>query len=328
MAKIDEYIALIRNAIYGREVRSAIANGIEQCYVDNQGAVDDAVERANTAASNATTATQNANEKATAANNAATNANEKAGLANSAATNANEKAGLANSAATNANEKATAANNAAQLANEAADDANAASAKIDNMTVKANVLPAGSAPTATVSDVSGHKHIAFGIPRGNTGTTPNMSIGTVETLNPDQQAGATITGTPEAPVLNLRIPKGNTGSIDNVYGSTIPVSESDSRSIKQVLDTKLESVPVMGGASTSSAGASGLVPAPAAGNATRYLRSDGTWTVPPDTHVAVDSALSKTSTNPVRNSVVTAKIEEIVANTVRGNMTVEQVKAL
>ena len=36
------------------------------------------------------------------------------------------------------------------------------------------------------------------------------------------------------------------------------------------------------GASTSAAGAIGLVPAPSAGAANRYLRSDGTWSVPPD----------------------------------------------
>ena len=38
------------------------------------------------------------------------------------------------------------------------------------------------------------------------------------------------------------------------------------------------------GASTSAAGAIGLVPAPAAGASNRYLRSDGTWSVPPDTN--------------------------------------------
>ena len=38
------------------------------------------------------------------------------------------------------------------------------------------------------------------------------------------------------------------------------------------------------GASGSAAGTVGLVPAPAAGAANRYLRSDGTWSVPPDTN--------------------------------------------
>ena len=39
----------------------------------------------------------------------------------------------------------------------------------------------------------------------------------------------------------------------------------------------------MTGATASAAGTAGFVPTPAAGAAARYLRSDGTWTVPPDT---------------------------------------------
>lgn len=39
----------------------------------------------------------------------------------------------------------------------------------------------------------------------------------------------------------------------------------------------------MTGATTDTAGKAGLVPAPAAGAATRYLRSDGTWVTPPNT---------------------------------------------
>lgn len=40
----------------------------------------------------------------------------------------------------------------------------------------------------------------------------------------------------------------------------------------------------MSGATTSAAGRAGLVPAPATGANNRYLRSDGTWAVPPDTN--------------------------------------------
>lgn len=46
----------------------------------------------------------------------------------------------------------------------------------------------------------------------------------------------------------------------------------------------------MGGASASAAGTSGLVPAPSAGAATRYLRSDGTWATPPDTNTTYSAA--------------------------------------
>ena len=48
-------------------------------------------------------------------------------------------------------------------------------------------------------------------PAGPTGATPNIQIGTVQTLEPGQDATASMTGTPENPVLNLGIPKGEKG---------------------------------------------------------------------------------------------------------------------
>ena len=36
MASIDTYLNQIRTAVYGRDVRSAIANGIEECYNRDQ----------------------------------------------------------------------------------------------------------------------------------------------------------------------------------------------------------------------------------------------------------------------------------------------------
>lgn len=49
--------------------------------------------------------------------------------------------------------------------------------------------------------------------KGDTGATPSFSIGTVETLEPTEDATATITGTAENPVLNLGIPQGKTGEV-------------------------------------------------------------------------------------------------------------------
>lgn len=46
----------------------------------------------------------------------------------------------------------------------------------------------------------------------------------------------------------------------------------------------------MSGATTSAAGRAGLVPAPAQGASNRYLRSDGTWQVPPDTNTTYSVA--------------------------------------
>ena len=60
------------------------------------------------------------------------------------------------------------------------------------------------------------------------------------------------------------------------------------------------------GATTSAAGSRGLVPAPAMGAATRYLRSDGTWQVPP--YPTIDAELSSTSANPVQNKAVSSAL--------------------
>lgn len=46
---------------------------------------------------------------------------------------------------------------------------------------------------------------------GQTGATPNIQIGEVTTLEPGQQATASMSGTPENPLLNLGIPKGEKG---------------------------------------------------------------------------------------------------------------------
>lgn len=53
-------------------------------------------------------------------------------------------------------------------------------------------------------------------PTGPTGATPNLTIGTVTTGAAGTDAGATITGTDEAPVLNLVIPRGDTGAVDGI----------------------------------------------------------------------------------------------------------------
>lgn len=48
--------------------------------------------------------------------------------------------------------------------------------------------------------------------KGDIGTTPNLQIGTVETLASGSSATASITGTTENPLLNLGIPKGENGT--------------------------------------------------------------------------------------------------------------------
>ena len=68
-----------------------------------------------------------------------------------------------------ANDVLDEAEEAAQSAGSAAEAATAAAGAIDGMTVAASGLAAGEDPTVQISEVSGHKHIAFGIPQGAKG---------------------------------------------------------------------------------------------------------------------------------------------------------------
>ena len=52
---------------------------------------------------------------------------------------------------------------------------------------------------------------------------------------------------------------------------------------------------IMTGATSSAAGTSGLVPAPAAGEQGAYLRGDGTWAVPTNTDTKVTNTLNTTA---------------------------------
>ena len=75
MATIDQDLAAIRTAVYGREVREAIADGIEHCYNDGQAVVNQSREQvplaeaviasANSAAANAQEKTDALTEKLT-----------------------------------------------------------------------------------------------------------------------------------------------------------------------------------------------------------------------------------------------------------------------
>ena len=185
---------------------------------------------------------------------------------NQARDNANSAASSANTAASNANTATANANTAKNSANTAANRANTAASSIENLTAEATTLSAGSSATASYN-ATDHK-FSFGIPKGDkgdtgakgdtgskgdkgnkgdkgdkgdTGATPEIAIGTVTTVNPDQSAAVSIRSgsTAENPIFDFSIPRGMTGSVENVYGSTIPVSESVSTTIAQKL-TALE----------------------------------------------------------------------------------------
>lgn len=74
-------------------------------------------------------------------------------------------------ATTAAQAATTNANTATANADTAAASANNAAKKIDSMTVQVSGLEAGAAPTAKLTETDGHYHLAFGVPKGNTGAT-------------------------------------------------------------------------------------------------------------------------------------------------------------
>lgn len=72
---LEQDIAAIRSAVYGREVRSAIADGIQKCYTDISSRVtiaDSTLDQMTDALAACGTATQNANDAALLANDVAT----------------------------------------------------------------------------------------------------------------------------------------------------------------------------------------------------------------------------------------------------------------
>lgn len=70
----------------------------------------------------------------------------------------------------------------------------------------------------------------------------------------------------------------------------------------------------MRGATTSAAGNAGLVPAPAQGASNRYLRSDGTWQVPPDNNTTYSVATQ--SVNGLMSSADKRKLDGLSSDVV------------
>lgn len=71
---------------------------------------------------------------------------------------------------------------------------------------------------------------------GINGVTPDFSIGTVTTLEPNESASVTLTGTEEEPVLNFGIPKGDQGEVSLNDLKKIMVTDSASGSIASFPD--------------------------------------------------------------------------------------------
>ena len=152
------------------------------------------------------------------------------------------------------------------------------SATVNGHTVNSDV-PSGAKFTDTVythPTGDGNKHIPANGTTNNgkylkaTGTAGSYQWGNI-TKNDVVNALGYTPGTSSAKPLTYSLSKSGPEIIlTSSNGNTTSVTDSDTTYSN------------MKGATTSVAGTSGLVPAPSTGAANRYLRSDGTWAVPPD----------------------------------------------
>lgn len=82
-------------------------------------------------------------------------------------------------------------------------------------------------------------------PQGNPGATPTITVGTVTTLDPGQDATAEITGETPNLTLNLGIPKGQPGQ-DGVQLNDDAINTTEAWSSKKIADTLCPSFSVSG----------------------------------------------------------------------------------
>lgn len=143
-------IEILRSALDGQQPAQNWDDAVQD-LIDRG---ETAVKNANSAASAANTAAGKANTAASTANSAATNANNAADAANTAASAANTAKQNADAATTTANNAANAANTAKQNADKATASANAAASAANTAAASANAAAAtanGAAEDATAA---------------------------------------------------------------------------------------------------------------------------------------------------------------------------------
>lgn len=130
----------------------------------------------------------------------------------------------------------------------------AAAAKIDGLTVAISGLTAGATPTATLSTVSGHYHLALGVP---------LELPTISSANNGQI---------------LKVING-AYAVGDAPTAVPAVTSADNGKILQVSEGAwaAETLSTMTGATLQNNGVGGLVPAPTTADVDKFLSGDGTY---------------------------------------------------
>ena len=124
------------------------------------------------------------------------------------------------------------------------------------MTISTTILPAGSTPTSSLTEVDGHFHLALGIPLQVPTVTSTNEGEILKVENGIWTVGEAPTGVPDV-----------TASDD---GKILQVSNGE-WTAQDVLPT------TMTGATLSDNGVGGLVPAPTTADVDKFLSGDGTY---------------------------------------------------
>lgn len=132
----------------------------------------------------------------------------------------------------------------------------AAALKLNNMTTSVTVLPAGSTPTSSLTEVNGHFHLTLGIPLQVPTVTASNNGEILKVENGQWTVGEAPTGVPD-------------------------VTASDNGMVLQVSNgawTAQDALPTtMTGATLNDDGEGGLVPAPTTADVDKFLSGDGTY---------------------------------------------------
>ena len=155
----------------------------------------------------------------------------------------------------------------------------------DGFSPVATVIPTATGATVSITDAQGTT--TADITNGTDGTdgqAATIAVGTVTTLQPNQSAYVTNVGTSSAAIFDIGIPQGQKGEAGSGSGDMLAADYDPNNTVKNaggITDYVATQIPGdMTGASSSAAGAHGLVPAPAAGDQGKVLKGDGTWGTP------------------------------------------------
>lgn len=154
-----------------------------------------------------------------------------------------------------------------------------------DISVEVTGLPGGSEPTVSVSGTPEAPVISLGIPAGQKGDpgepgqTPNITIGTVETLAAGSSVTASITGNTPNLVLNLGIPKGQQGDPGEAATVTVGTTTTGAPgSQASVANSGTANAAVLN--FTIPAGEAGAGVPSTEGVPTNYVLTPGGWAAP------------------------------------------------